>query len=96
MRKLITAMATILFTASVSASGDVDVYQGFEQGNPDLSNDTGYSEGVTARQPGVGDSYDLYHGFADNNPELFWGGSSSLSQSSSPDIYGGFGGNPDL
>ncbi|MEA3277132.1 MAG: hypothetical protein U9Q81_17970, partial [Pseudomonadota bacterium] len=68
MKTIITAIAATLFTAGVSAS---DVYYGLEKGNPDLSTQPASGEGFVGVQPGVGDSIDRYHGWADGNPDLF-------------------------
>lgn len=95
MKTIITAAAASLFAASVSAGS---IYNGFEQGNPDLA--SGYSSSdraITASQPGVGSSIDRYHGWGDGNPDLFEDKqATSVSRSAPADVYRGFAGNPDL
>ena len=98
MKRLITLVGGTLLASAVSAAGDMEIYGGFAKGNADLSTDISRMEVASAVQPGIGDRFDHYHGFADTNPDLFPGGtgSSTASNSASPDIYQGFGDNPDL
>jgi hypothetical protein len=95
MKKIATAIATSLFATSAAAA---DIYNGFGASNPDLS--MGYAtatNAVTGVQPSVGNSFDRYHGWADNNPDLFKSRGVSRSNHESPDRYGNFDdGNPDL
>ena len=95
MKKIATTLATALFATGAAAA---DIYNGFGGKNPDLS--VGYASvetTVTGMQPGIGDSFDRYHGWADNNPDLFNSTGMSRSTHESPDRYGSFGdGNPDL
>ena len=94
MKIIITAIAASLFTVSVSA---VDVYQGLDQGNPDLSSQRVSAADFVGVQPGVGDSINRYHGLDDGNADLFKADNSGRSDSGdAPDIYMGIGGNPDL
>jgi hypothetical protein len=95
MKTIATAIAAALFATGASAA---NIYGGFGNNNPDLS--VGYASApmdVIGVQPGIGASFDRYHGWADNNPDLFraTGGSGSTHQP--PDRYGSFDdGNPDL
>ena len=94
MKTIITAIAASLFTVSVSAA---DVYQGLDQGNPDLSTQRVSTTDFAGVQPGVGDSIDRYHGLDDGNADLFKADNSGRSDSGdAPDIYIGIAGNPDL
>jgi hypothetical protein len=97
MKTILTAAAVTLFAASVSAGS---IYHGFERGNPDLSSSIRtHSGSVTAAQPGVGASFDRYHGWADGNPDLFSGQPTSapMGHSGPADVYHGWAdGNPDL
>lgn len=96
MKTIATAIAASLFAVSVSAS---DIYHGFA-GNPDLYD--GYvssMDDISATRPGIGDSFDRYHGLSDGNPDLFGDVNSGvLRRSSGPaNVYHGFEiGNPDL
>jgi len=96
MNTIIATAAATLFAASVSAS---DIYNGFEQGNSDLTG--GYvssGEMMTAAQPGIGSDFDRYHGWADGNQDLFGDTqvSTPVSRSGPADVYRNFSGNPDL
>ena len=95
MKTIATAIAAALFATGATAS---NIYNGFGDSNPDLS--VGYASvqmDMTGVQPGVGDSFDRYHGWADNNPDLFRAMGGSGSTHESPDRYGSFDdGNPDL
>ena len=94
MKTIITAIAASLFTVSVSAA---DVYQGLDQGNPDLSSQRVSAADFVGVQPGVGDSINRYHGLDDGNADLFKADNSGLTDSGdAPDIYTGIAGNPDL
>jgi hypothetical protein len=94
MKTIITAIAATLFTAGVSA---VDVYQGIDEGNSDLSTQGGNAEDFVGVQPSVGDSVNRYHGWAEGNPDLFKADRSGPNGAGSdPDIYHGFAGNSDL
>ena len=90
MNRIILGTMAMFFAASAAAGG---VYNGFASCNPDL-----FEDGVTAVQPAIGGSVDIYRGFS-GNPDLFSSpeGSESGQYSGSPAIYGGFeSGNPDL
>ena len=95
MKTIATAFAAALFATGASAS---TIYGGFGDSNADLSVGYASSEAnMAATQPGIGSSFDRYHGWADNNPDLFraTGGTGSTHQS--PDRYASFDdGNPDL
>jgi hypothetical protein len=94
MKTIITAITAILFTTGVNAA---DVYQGIDQGNPDLSAQRTISEGFVGVQPSIGDSANRYHGWAEGNPDLFAADSSGPTDSGNdPNIYHDFAGNPDL
>ena len=68
MKTLITAIAAALFATGVGAA---DVYQGLDRGNSDLSTVRTAAADRVGVQPGVGDSLDRYHGWADGNSDLF-------------------------
>ena len=95
MKTIATAIAAALFATGATAS---NIYNGFGNNNPDLS--VGYASvqmDVTGVQPGIGDSFDRYHGWADSNPDLFSSTGAPRSTHQSPDRYGSFDdGNPDL
>ena len=95
MKTIATAFAAALFATGASAS---TIYSGYGDSNPDLS--VGYATvetNMAAAQPDVGNSFDRYHGWADNNPDLFRATGGSGSTHESPDRYGSFDdGNPDL
>ena len=94
MKIIITTAAAALFAANVSA---IEIYQGLQVGNPDLSPQRVSAEDFVGVQPSVGDSIDRYHGIADGNPDLFKAGRRGPADSGeAPDIYGGVEGNPDL
>ena len=96
MKRLIAIIAATGFATVVSAASDVNVYGSFADGNPDLSGGADRFGGVTAIQPGVGDSLDHYGGWANGNPDLFTSTMIKSSPSETPNIYGGFSGSPDL
>lgn len=96
MKKLIPAVAALLFVGSVSAATDAEIYHGFAKGNPDLSSGSSYSESRTAVQPGIGSgtgpspvhgvsNNEIYHGFEKGNPDL-WSGASRTASASVPGI----------
>ncbi len=97
-QKIITAVSTFLFVGAVNAASDSAVYGGWAKANADLSSDLERTVSMSPVQPGIGDSFDLYHGWANGNPDIstFTKGA-RLSRAEAPDIYGAFGnGNPDL
>ena len=92
--KTIITVAAVLFAANLSAA---DVYRGLEEGNSDLSNPRLSADDFVGEQPSIGDSVERYHGFADDNSDLFKGdGSRTTNSSGQPDIYINASGNPDL
>lgn len=94
MKTIIAAAAAALFAANVGA---VEFYQGWGQGNPDLSNDRVSAADFVGVQPSIGDSVDRYQGLADGNPDLFKAERGGRTErTNNPDIYQGLGGNPDL
>lgn len=94
MKTIIITIAATLFTANVGAS---DVYQGLEQGNPDLASTHVSAAEYAGVQPGIGDSVDIYGGLADGNADLFKADRSGpTSSGNDPDIYMSVSGNPDL
>ncbi len=97
MKKLMPIMTGVLLAAAISTPAAADVYSGFT-GNSDLYRGLDRSDEMSAAQPGVGDSFDRYHGWGDGNPDLF--SDEAVTQAprrySSPDVYRGFTGNPDL
>ncbi len=98
MTKTIAIAAAALFTAGAQAA---DSYRQFTAGNPDSGHEVVTYAGATAVQPGVGSDFDRYQGIARGNPDLFEVGldadtNPERARSERPDIYGPFGGNPDL
>ena len=94
MKTIITAAAAALFAANVSA---VEIYQGFADGNSDVSTQRVSADYFLGVQPSVGDSVSRYHGWAEGNPDLFKGdGSQERLSTGRPDIYMNVSGNPDL
>ncbi len=91
--KTIVAATVILFAASAQAA---DSRQQFISGNPDSDNSRDFYVGMTAVQPGIGADFDRYQGFGEGNPDLFSEGFGPSPEHQSPDIYGAFGGSPDL
>ena len=93
MKTIITAAAA-LFAANVSA---VDIYQGWGEGNSDLTTQRVSAEDFVGVQPSIGDSVERYRGFGDGNPDLFKrDGSQERASTGQPDIYMNVSGNPDL
>ncbi len=95
MNRIIMGTMAVFFGASAAASG---VYNGFASGNPDLFEDGVANDDMTAVQPAIGGSVDIYRGFS-GNPDLFTSpeGSETGQYSGNPAIYSGFeSGNPDL
>ncbi len=68
MKTLLTAVSASFFSLTVSAA---DIYQDLGHGNPDLPVKRAMTDEYVGTQPGVGDSFDRYHGLADGNPDLF-------------------------
>jgi hypothetical protein len=96
MKRLLLGAIVSTSFIGVGASAN-DVYGGFAEGNPDLSDQHQPTEAMAAVQPSVGDRFDRYQGFADDNPDLFKADRSGpIHTGSDPQFYGGFGGNPDL
>jgi hypothetical protein len=93
MTKTILVVAAVLFAASAQAA---DSRQQFVMGNPDSDNSRMHYQGVTAIQPGVGADFDRYQGFGGANPDLFAVDVGTSTPDELPDIYGPFGGSPDL
>jgi hypothetical protein len=91
----IAAIAAVLFTGSATAG---HVYGKFAAGDPDLYGYGGHESGVTAMQPGVGQSgVNIYDDFGQRNGDLFppedRGGSAVADPDRrSPRIYKGFTG----
>ncbi len=82
MKTIFAAAAATLFTFGANAA---DFYDGLGTGNRDLAPMHYNAGSYMGAQPGIGDSFDLYHGFSAGNPDLFSpsdraaGGSGSLS-----------------
>ena len=93
MTKTVLATGAFLFATSIQAA---DSRQQFVMDNPDTDNSRGFYQGVTAVQPGVGADLDRYQGVADDNPDLFAVDLGTSPPNELPDIYGSFGGNPDV
>ncbi|MEA3276297.1 MAG: hypothetical protein U9Q81_13610 [Pseudomonadota bacterium] len=92
MKRLIAAIAAGLFAAGASAT---NIYYGFQDGNPDLSGDRAGVDEMSGVQPGIGDG-DRYQGWDDGNPDLFRTLPHEFTESDDPNIYEGFGRNPDI
>ena len=112
MNKLFATIATLVFTGSVHAASDSQVYHGWASGNPDLSSDVD-AVALTSRVPSGPPGSDIYNGFERGNAELSYGsetlaarlggqpgigdGSAGMGRGSVSSIYRGFEiGNPDL
>ena len=94
MKTIITTAAAALFAANVGA---VEIYQGFADGNSDLTTQRVATSDFAGAQPSIGDGVSRYQGWAEGNPDLFKADRSGSSGSTSdPDIYMDLGGNPDL
>ena len=93
MTKTIITTAAILLAASAYAA---DSRQQLISGNPDSDNSRNVSQEVTAMAPGVGTDLDRYHGFADDNPDLFGIDLGMSPPHERPNVYGTFGASPDL
>jgi hypothetical protein len=94
MKRLYAVIASSFFAAGVSAAG---FYSGLDQGNSDLSAQRVSAADFAGVQPSIGDSVDRYHGLAEGNPDLFKADRSGPNgDTSDPDFYHGFSGNPDL
>jgi hypothetical protein len=93
MTKYSLAIAAALFATTAIAD---DVYHGLAEGNQDLFDEHRAAEHVVGAQPGVGDRLDIYFGLADGNSDLVSHLKATGDSGSRPDIYQGFGGNPDL
>jgi hypothetical protein len=91
MRRITTAVATILFAGSLSAG---PIYQGFGEGNPDLQTRTGPD--VQGIQPSVGDSVDVYGPLGTGNPDLFKRRDGNAAWTEDPEVYHLFSGGSDL
>lgn len=98
MTKTLIIAAAILFTAGAQAA---DSYRELTAGNPDSGSGLIKYEGVTAVQPSVGSDVDRYQGIGRGNSDLFnvdldAAFNRERERSERPDIYGPFGGSPDL
>jgi hypothetical protein len=91
MKTIIIAAAFAALTSGI-ASAD---YEGLLRGNPDASVYSHDSEMLGVR-PGVGASFDVYHGLADGNPNLFQSREHTGEAGERPNIYRHFRANPDL
>ena len=91
MKILLAAIATAAFAAGATADS---FYHGFAKDNPDLNAYQATTDSVVAAQPGVGDSFDRYHGWEAGNEDLFGTPRNSGDEpfSKDPKIYGGFRG----
>ena len=75
---LSTDVSTSVGSELSLVSYDASVYNGFEQGNSELSFESKSVAAQLANQPGIGDSMDrstvstssIYHGFEIGNPDL--------------------------
>ena len=94
MKTIITAAATALFAANVSA---VEIYQGFADGNSDLTTQRVSANDFAGVQPSIGDSVSRYQGWDEGNSDLFKAdGTQERASTGRPDIYMNVSGNPDL
>lgn len=77
MKKLFATIATVVFSGSIQAASDVEVYHGWAAGNPDLTSDV-----VTLRSDVFPASYDVivYNGFERGNSELSFGSESAAAR----------------
>ncbi|MFY9973698.1 MAG: hypothetical protein WAK53_05555 [Chromatiaceae bacterium] len=93
MKTLLAAIATAAFAAGAAAADDT-FYHGWAEGNPDLLPAADAMESVVATQPGVGDTFDRYHGLEAGNDDLFGTPRDKGDQrfSKNPNVYGGFRG----
>lgn len=91
MKTLLAAIATAAFAAGATAD---NFYHGLAKGNPALYPYQATTDSVVAAQPGVGDSFDRYHGLEAGNEDLFGTPTDSGDQpfSKNPNVYGGFRG----
>lgn len=84
--------ATLAAFVSVPAFAD---YESLVSGNPDSGAGWRGSE-IVGVHPAVGSSFDVYHGLAEGNPDLFQQREWTGDAGSLPDIYHDARGNPDL
>ena len=73
MNKLFATIATLVFTGSVHAASDSQVYHGWASGNPDLSSDVerlDRSTWLAEAGMGRGSVSSIYRGFEIGNPDL--------------------------
>jgi hypothetical protein len=89
-----TTIIAAAFAALTSGIASAD-YESLLRGNPDASVYGQDSEMLGAR-PGVGASFDVYHGLADGNPNLFQSRERTGGAGERPNIYRHFRANPDL
>lgn len=94
MKTIIMSAAAALFAVNVGA---VEIYDHFGKGNGDLVAERPTAEDFVGVQPGIGDSFDRYHGLAEGNGDLFTAARGApMDSGEGPDIYTGLNGNPDL
>lgn len=105
MKRLMAAIATILFAAGVSADDVYNAFGGFAPGTQQLSGISFEPAApITAMQPGVGDSVTIYGEFQDGNSNLFqWSTPTAVGAGGNPpdfgrrpDIYQEFGGSSEV
>jgi len=95
--RLPLAIATLSFATLTMAD---DIYFGLADGNSDLF--SGHptraqrSQDRIGTQPGVGDDFDIYRGLGRGNADLSGSFRDGKINGPRPDIYSGFGDNPDL
>ena len=65
MKTIITTAAAALFAANVGA---VEIYQGFADGNSDLTTQRVATSDFAGAQPSIGDGVSRYQGWAEGNP----------------------------
>lgn len=93
MTKYAIPFAASLF--AITAVAD-DVYHGLAEGNADLFDEHRASISPLGVQPGVGDRFDIYGGLGIGNQDLLNPVEASTDSGPRPNIYQGFGANPDL
>ncbi|MBK5969488.1 MULTISPECIES: hypothetical protein [Thiorhodovibrio] len=93
MNKILTTTAGLLLATSVQAA---DSLQDFISGNPDSDHRVGAFQASGPVSPGTGNTLDRYQGVAQGNPDLLNVGEGRSPTHARPDIYGAFGGSPDL
>ncbi len=93
MNKILITAAAVMLTTSVQAA---DSLRQFTRGNPDSDHRVGAFHTVGPVSSGSATALDHYQGLAQGNPDLLSLGQGRSPTHERPDIYGVFGGSPDL